>query len=325
MTLGDALRSDRSENLNALRLLLAMAVIMSHAWPLALGPGTLEPLEHLTGHSLGGWAVGVFFFISGMLITASAERKSMWRFWTARARRIIPGLGVALLVTLALAHASGSSAGFQESATWFARAITLVSIEHRLPEAFAANPVPEVVNGPLWSLFHEVVAYAICAIFVFAGGARNSKAVIALMILAGAMSLTQAELPGRLATFAPLFSAFSFGMATYIWRDRIGLRSAAVFLVWPLLLLVPSSFALGLAGFGVVVFALSIPAVALKSDASYGLYIYGWPVAQTIVAIHPEITPLHLTVLTVLATYPLALASWHCVEQPSLAKRWVQA
>ena len=91
MTLGDALRSDRSENLNALRLLLAMAVIMSHAWPLALGPGTLEPLEHLTGHSLGGWAVGVFFFISGMLITASAERKSMWRFWTARARRIIPG------------------------------------------------------------------------------------------------------------------------------------------------------------------------------------------------------------------------------------------
>ncbi|MFK7871003.1 MAG: acyltransferase family protein [Roseobacter sp.] len=324
MTFGDALRSERSQNLNVLRLLLAMAVIVSHAWPLALGADALEPLEQLTGRSLGGWAVGIFFFISGVLITASAERKTAWPFWAARARRIIPGLGVALLVTLALAMASGSSAGLGQSASWFLRALTLVSIEHRLPEAFAGNPLPEVVNGPLWSLLHEVIAYAVCAVFVWAGGARRRKAVVALVILAGAMSLVQGFLPTRLATFAPLFAAFSLGMAAYIWRDRLVLRSVAVFLVWPLALLVPAPLALGLVSFGIVALALSVPGIALKSDASYGLYIYGWPVAQMIVALQPGVGPMQLAMLSVLATYPIALLSWHFVEQPSLAKRWVQ-
>lgn len=324
MTFGDALRSDRTQNLNLLRLLLAMAVIVSHAWPLALGPDVLEPLEHLTGRSLGGWAVGIFFFLSGVLITASAERKSLGCFWVARARRIIPGLGVALLVTLALAMASGSSAGIAQSAIWFLRALTLVSIEHRLPEAFAGNPLPEIVNGPLWSLFHEMFAYALCAIFVWVGGTRSKKAVVALVVFAAATSLAQGYLPARLATFAPLFEAFSLGMAAYIWRDRIVLNSVAVFLVWPLAVLLPAPLALGMVGFGIVALALSVPGVALKSDASYGLYIYGWPVAQMIVALQPGVGPMQLAVLSVLATYPIALLSWHVVEQPSLAKRWVQ-
>jgi hypothetical protein len=60
------LPTGRSANLDALRLLLAAAVVVSHAWPLALGPGTAEPLAALTGHALGGWAVGLFFFLSGL-------------------------------------------------------------------------------------------------------------------------------------------------------------------------------------------------------------------------------------------------------------------
>src|SRR6056297_142596 len=169
MTLGDALRTDRSRNLDLLRHLLAVAVIVSHAWPLALGPGTPEPFEEMTGRALGGWAVGVFFFISGLLIAASADRRGVLAFWTARARRLIPGLFVALLVTLALAMVSGSSADVAEATAWLFRAITLVSIEHRLTGAFDANPYPGVVNGPLWSLFHEVAAYAICAALVWSG------------------------------------------------------------------------------------------------------------------------------------------------------------
>jgi peptidoglycan/LPS O-acetylase OafA/YrhL len=67
MTLGQALSSGRTGNLDTLRLLLAASVVVSHAWPLALGPGTAEPLSALTGHSLGGWAVALFFFLSGLL------------------------------------------------------------------------------------------------------------------------------------------------------------------------------------------------------------------------------------------------------------------
>lgn len=321
MTLGDALASDRSRNLDLLRFALASGVIVSHAWPLSLGPGTAEPLEHLTGQSLGGWAIGVFFFISGLLITASAERKTLTDFWIARARRIVPGLGVALFVTLALAFASGSTAGLHETTSWFLRALTLVSIEHRLTDAFATNPYPEVVNGPLWSLFHEVLAYGICVAFVRVGGARNAKAVWALLALAVAICFVQEELSGRAATFAPLFASFALGMAVYIWRDLIASRLLTIVFLLALASIVPEALGIGLVGFALVVFAMRAPIVMLRNDVSYGMYIYGWPIAQTLVAILPGIAPMPLAVLGLLATYPVALMSWQFVERPGLANR----
>ena len=321
MTLEEAMASDRSRNLDLLRLVLASGVIVSHAWPLSLGPGTAEPLEHLTGHSLGGWAIGVFFFISGLLIAASAERKPPSRFWVARVRRIVPGLGAALFVTLALAFASGSTAGLHETTSWFFRALTLASIEHRLTDAFATNPYPEVVNGPLWSLFYEVLAYGICAAFVWMGGARNAKTVWALLTLAAATCLVQEELPGRAATFAPLFASFALGMAVYVWRDRIELRPIMIALLLGLASIVPEALALGVAGFALAMLALSAPVVALSNDVSYGMYIYGWPIAQTVVVVLPGISPVPLAVLSLLATYPIAFLSWQFVERPGLANR----
>ncbi len=109
MTLAEAMSRGQTNNLHALRLALAAAVVVSHAWPLAHGAGTDEPLEALTGHSLGGWAVGLFFFLSGLLIAGSAERQTGRGFWAARARRLLPGLAVALLVTLGLAVARGAT------------------------------------------------------------------------------------------------------------------------------------------------------------------------------------------------------------------------
>ena len=119
MKLAEALAAGRTSNLDLVRLALAACVIVSHAWPLALGPGTPEPLLQLTGRSLGGWAVMMFFVLSGLLVTSSAERRPAASFWRARARRIFPGLAVALLVTLVLAFVSGASADLQESLIWF--------------------------------------------------------------------------------------------------------------------------------------------------------------------------------------------------------------
>ncbi len=321
MTLGDALRSGRGSNLDVLRLILAVAVIISHAWPLALGPDTAEPLEELTGRSLGGWAVGLFFFISGLLITGSAERSGKKRFWIARARRILPGLTVALLVTLALALASGSTAGFPETLAWFARALTLFSIEHRLTDAFESNPIPEVVNGPLWSLFHEVTAYCICAGFVWIVGTRRKGAVIILLALAVTGAVLQDALPGRVATFAPLFAAFVFGMFCYLYKEQIQLNALVVFLCVFLAVLMPWELAIGPVGLIVVALVMSAPAVKLGHDTSYGFYIYGWPVSQTIVHLSPGVSPMELGFLTVVCTLPLAFLSWHLVERPSLVAR----
>lgn len=318
MTLGEALVAGRANNLHALRLVLAMAVIASHAWPLALGPGTPEPLEALTGHSLGGWAVGLFFFLSGLLIARSAERQDVFGFLRARARRLLPGLGVAVVVTLVLAVLSGAVPSVAEAVEWLVRAVTLVSIEHRISGAFANAPYPEVVNGPLWSLSHEVAAYVLCWGAARLGLLRSPVGMTVLGLSALAL-WAMPGLTGRVAVFAPLFVAFALGMLVWALRDRVVLSP---WVTVGLLVLAPLGWPLAMAavGHGALVLAFRLPARPLAVDLSYGAYLYGWPVAQTIVHHAPGLSPVALAVASVAAVLPFAWASWHLVERPALLR-----
>lgn len=324
MKLADAFKSGRTTNLDALRLVLAACVIVSHAWPLAVGPGTLEPLMQWTGRTLGGWAVVVFFFLSGLLVTVSAERRSAYAFWRARIQRIFPGLAVALLTTLTLAFASGATADLKEAASWFMRALTLVSIEHRISGAFASNPYAGVVNGPLWSLFHEILAYGICMVFVSIGGARRPAFVLGLVFLAGMASLWSGDLSGRAATFLPLFFAFSLGMTAYFLRNRLELKPQPGFVFVLVASLLPTPVAVAAVCYAVLCFTFCVSQIRVRADYSYGLYIYGWPVAQFLVFLQPGIAPVSLAILSLVATLPFAMASWYFVERPAISRSRVQ-
>jgi peptidoglycan/LPS O-acetylase OafA/YrhL len=314
MNLSGALIPARPNNLHALRLVAAAAVVVSHAWPLAYGAGTAEPLKELTGHSLGGWAVAVFFFLSGLLIAQSAARRGAAAFWAARAKRILPGLAGALIVTLMLAAASGGSVSPVMGAEYLLRGLTLVSLEHSIPGAFAANPTSGLVNGPLWSLFHEVVAYLICFVAVRSGVlARRPLVVPALAVALWAMP----GLPARVETFAPLFVAFAAGMTLWRFRMRwpVTMPVLAVLMVlaplgWPF-----AALALGQAA---ILIAFRAPPIRLRHDLSFGVYLYGWPVAQYILHQSPGLTAPQLAVASLAATLPVALISWRMIEQPSL-------
>jgi peptidoglycan/LPS O-acetylase OafA/YrhL len=57
-----------------------------------------------------------------------------------------------------------------------------------------------------------------------------------------------------------------------------------------------------------------------RADLSYGVYLYGWPVAQLLVYFsHQTLQPLPLFALTMAITFIFAYASWRIVEAPSLA------
>ena len=57
-------------------------------------------------------------------------------------------------------------------------------------------------------------------------------------------------------------------------------------------------------------------------DYSYGLYIYAYPVQQTIVFFAPAISPLGLVIPATIVTGALAILSWHALERRALRFRF---
>jgi peptidoglycan/LPS O-acetylase OafA/YrhL len=49
------------------------------------------------------------------------------------------------------------------------------------------------------------------------------------------------------------------------------------------------------------------------------MYVYAFPVQQSIAALWHDVTPLAMLALALPVTYCLGLASWRAVERPALA------
>ena len=82
----------RDNALNFLRLVLASAVIVGHAYP--LGGHGASRIEGLSGLAVDG-----FFALSGFLIAGSRMRLPMHDFLLRRCLRILPGFWACLVVT----------------------------------------------------------------------------------------------------------------------------------------------------------------------------------------------------------------------------------
>lgn len=57
----------------------------------------------------------------------------------------------------------------------------------------------------------------------------------------------------------------------------------------------------------------------LKTDISYGVYIYGFVIQQLVVYFWPGEDYLFNTVVSVLIVYPIAFASCKLIEEPCIA------
>jgi peptidoglycan/LPS O-acetylase OafA/YrhL len=156
----------RHNALNALRLLLAAAVLVSHSWPLS----GHEPEPNLGGANLGTWAVFGFFGISGYLITRSRlSGRPVRDYYRARALRIMPALVVALLVVAfvfaPLSQLLDPAAAWDplSSVTFVARNVFLYPpapiAQPGIADTLANVPYPLLWDGPLWTLFWEGLCY----------------------------------------------------------------------------------------------------------------------------------------------------------------------
>jgi len=235
ITIGDAFNT-RNNNFTALRLMAAVAVLYYHCYPIALGKGAHDPLTSFLlanwGMGVGGLAVGLFFVISGFLVTASfMNRQDIFAFVEARMLRVLPGLLVALLFCAFIIGPVFTTMPAIEylwhERTWhfvYHNVALLFGIQYQLPGVFQGNLL-HGVNGSLWTLPVELVMYIWVALLGILG-ALGQRAVfnvfVVIICLMALQENTSPVLSVDGSMMNPLF--FLIGAFFYVNRGSIPLN-----------------------------------------------------------------------------------------------------
>lgn len=330
-------------NFNAIRLTAALGVIVSHGLQLSSGDPSREILAGVTYYNLGQHAVNVFFVLSGFMVTASLLRsESLVDFVTARVLRIYPGLIVAALALVFVAGplVSGlpAAAYFADGTTYtFLLKSTLAPTGHgTLPGVFVANPVPDLVNVPIWTIKYELACYGVLAALSVFGALTRPRLTVCGMLAVAALTTAvfaregTEHVPHSLDHLARFWFCFSFGAGLYLLRDRVPLRLSVLVVLamawWitagsPLERLA-SALATGYGAFWLAALPLGgLRRLTNRIDLSYGVYIFGWPVMQAVLRWHPDIGLPGLEACSLAAVLVLAAGSWFLVEKPCLSRR----
>jgi peptidoglycan/LPS O-acetylase OafA/YrhL len=318
---------------NILRLVFASAVIYSHAFVLN---GLVDPSEALLPFTVSRFAVLLFFTLSGFLVTNSLQVRGIRQFAKARALRMLPGLWVMLLVSAAVTTMIFGSLPISalpgNASLWqylFTNGL-FIGRHYGIDGVFEQNPLPLVINGALWTIPREVQCYVTLAIAAAFGLLPKRQRLLMIFILGIAIHLLlPPDLIPALSALRPLLISFFAGVILFLYRER-------VFLSWPLAGLAIALTVITDAGplrevaaqltaaYVTLVVAILVPTAWKRfsqalPDYSFGIYIYGFPVQQAMIATGIGVTAASNMATTFICTLPLAALSWHLIEKPALA------
>ncbi|HRG17128.1 MAG TPA: acyltransferase [Pseudomonadota bacterium] len=329
-TIAEAVARD-GNNFTWLRHGAALMVLWTHSWSY-LDRG-VDPLGRLlAGFDSGRFGVYLFFAISGFLIAlALCRNDALPRYVWHRALRVYPAYAVCLLVSVFAIGAAFTTLPLSDylahPRTWsyFGSNWLPISLQWDLPGVFVGHPLSGLVNGSLWSLGAEIRWYFFFGVLALFGLFRHRRLFTVVAALLIADSLRRHGLPPTHLTTSPAITQlFLLGALAALWRDRLSLSAGVL---WPLWIV---AIAAAHTRFGGSLLILSCVYLALyvayalpapkppKFDYSYGLFLYGAPVQQSLIALFPDMTPLPLFAAACAATLPLAMLSWHVVEAPAL-------
>jgi peptidoglycan/LPS O-acetylase OafA/YrhL len=328
-------------NFNLLRIFFAVFVVITHAYPLS-GALSGDYLSQLTDKQVDFSFIGLsgFFIISGYLCYQSLQRSStLFEYFTKRILRIYPALFFVLFLTIVLGGFvyEGSLREYllNESIWSYLPAnMSLVKQQGIITGIFTNNLYNPTVNGSLWSLLYEAAFYVGLAVLFFlkrrpqmylVGGALLSILVLRFFFMEEINRFKFILEPRLVAEFAPFF--ISGSLLALVNIQRIKGRPLAV-----IILLVSMVLVLYLNCFHYARFFLLPPLVIFLGlgsiqlvgkflekigDLSYGIYIYSFPIQQTLMH-YFRFTTAQLMVTSILLSILAGYASWHLVEKKFL-------
>jgi peptidoglycan/LPS O-acetylase OafA/YrhL len=218
----------------------------------------------------------------------------------------------------------------------FKNSTLFFDVQYDLPGVFKNLPYKNIVNGSLWTLPIEVRMYTYLAIIgsicVYSKkwfGKNLTKIVfLSIAIIALAAHIINHFESYTSNPFFRLFSMFFIGTAFYVYRSKI-IISYKVAMISIVALVLSTNhkdlfFVIYVICLPYLVFFFAYtPSGKLKyfnraGDYSYGIYIYAFPVQQSISATLPSISVHSLMFISLIITFVLAYLSWHFIEKKCL-------
>lgn len=324
-------------NLDVFRVMAALLVIYGHV------PGFV--VNHIPTDAVYDWlkfdysgslAVKFFFMLSGLLVTHSLlSRSQVIPFLVRRVARIFPGLLVCVFVSVFVVGLLLTSLPAEEyllhPQTWryWLHNSSLIALQWELPGVFSSAKTT-TVNGSLWTLPLEVICYLCLAVYAVSI-IRFSQQLASLLLLfpIGLVFFSEYLLPENLLRFKEslmLGGCFCIGVLFGLQRDNIRLQwwwavllTLILVVLWATQLKVLAFYTaffylcLWLSGTGIFIRHLRLP-----GDPSYGIYIYGFLIQQSLATFFPHNGIVFHQVVAALIAIAVGYLSWFCVEKPAM-------
>ncbi|WP_308992651.1 acyltransferase [Mariniflexile litorale] len=332
----------KNNNFDFLRFLFAIFVVISHAYALSGGAEENTGINKLSNGQLSFSQIGLsgFFIISGYFIFQSLQRsKSLLIYYKKRFLRIFPALVVVLCLSLILVAFvyTGEVSFFKnkEVYTYIPYNVSLYGFQSSIQGVFDTNTYRSI-NGSLWSIRYEFSLYIALSFLFFI---RNKKWIISYVLsltffvfyilynfylpkFAGAsfMNLLGLHIL-NLGTFFIAGSVLaSLQLETFKNKKTLLFVAVSIFLCSPyfnyydLVNYIVLPFLILLIGF--------VPFIGLKDffklgDASYGIYIYSFPIQQTLMWFF-KMNTYTLMLYSIFLSIGFGFLSWHLIEKQAL-------
>ncbi len=347
----DTVYDQKDNSFNLFRFILASIVLYYHSYALLLN--SEDPISNsINDMTIGTIAVAAFFIISGFFITQSfTYSKTFFSYFKKRILRIFPAFFLSLfLITFVLAPfistipldyfslAKGTPVDF------LLKALSLHSLGYSwsIDSVFNSLPYKDSLNGSMWTLKFEFAAYLLMPLFLFL---VNKNRTLNMIITVGIVSLAILNLITKYQFFnIPCCSAWVFstneynnlilflayflvGSNIFIFKDKIFVSYKIIFFMF-FIFYVSNKFH----GPTSVLMLLFLPYIVMSlgalvkvqlftkyGDFSYGMYIFAFPIQQTIIYIYDaNISVEKLIVLSFIVTFSFSIVSWFLLEKQAL-------
>ncbi len=332
---------NHKNNFNFLRIFAALLVAVTHSYAIT-GHGFQEPFYILSNKHFYFSSAGlyIFFFTSGYLVTRSAaDSATALLYLQKRVLRIYPALICVVFISVFIAGPLLTTYSikhfFKDHDSWkYLFTATGLDIRFRLPGVFENNKFSMTgFNGSLWSIKLELEMYGLLFIFLVSKVFKNKRLLI-IFLFASIIILLIINLKNQYFLLIPdhknslLACTFLFGgiVQTKIFNDRILLYTFIISTIF-ILLKITGITKLDVLLDEVVFFSLLTYFVAfskwftinLKTDISYGVYIYTFPLQQLFFQLSGFTQSVFINLfLSVSCSAILAFISWKFIEKPAL-------